>query len=172
MKEKNSEDNTYVEDERIKTINQKGLAACGAVAIFYSLGKILYMGFAKNKLALPELILFLIFSAIIWFNNIKNNNYDFSEYGKKYDTSLTGEGKRSRLKKYAVHNLMFAVTFTAADLIFLGDVFSKSIWLEGALTFIGLYIIGFTVDYLVNENKVKKYNKFMDSLEEQEQEDF
>ncbi len=158
-----------VYDERTQKISQNGLAICGVISIFYVIGRIIYMGFVKDRLALPEIILLLVFCAVLSFNDLKNNNFDFSEYDKKYDTSPTKEGKRNRFKRYALHSLVFAFAFATMDIIFLGDIFSKKIWLEGIITFVSMYATSFIIDSLVGEHKVKKYNKFMDSLEDDEQ---
>ena len=46
----------YPVDERVSAVNDKGLAACGIIAIFYVIGRIIYVGI-KGGLALPELVL-------------------------------------------------------------------------------------------------------------------
>lgn len=158
----------FAVDERTESSAQEGLAVCGSLAIFYAAGRIIYVGCAKGTLALPELILIIAFALVMWINERKNKVYDFSKFGKKFDTSLTKKGKRSRMKKYFVRNLPFAFFMTVIDIVLPYDSFLNSVYAQAALIFATISIGGFAIDCFFTEQKVKKYNEYMLSLDDDE----
>lgn len=171
MNEQNFENEALegIDDEREVSVAREGLAMCGAVGILYAIGRILYVAVAKDTLALPEVILFAVFLLIIWITNKKNNIYDFSEYGKNFDTELTRSAKKKRLKKYVIASLPFAVFMGVIDGIGNVKIFDDyNRIVNGLFMFIFAFIIDFSFEYIISERKVKSYNKYLKTLDDDE----
>ena len=50
----------YHADERESDVTKEGLAAAGGIAIVYCVARIIYLGLAKSKLAVAELVLLFL----------------------------------------------------------------------------------------------------------------
>lgn len=170
MKE-NDNNLSNFDDERTSAVTNEGFAVCGAVGMLYFIGRIFYVGAVKQTLAVPELVMIFVFTFIMWLNNRINKNFDFSDYGNNFDTSLTKKGKRSRMKKYLLGTIPFVLVMTALD-IFTDDIslgiFESKI-LNVLLEFLMFFAIAFLIEYIPSERKVKRYNKYLDSLEDEDE---
>ena len=153
----------YPVDERVSAVNDKGLAACGVIAIFYSIGRIVYVGF-KGSLALPELILLLVMVAAMTMVERQNHVYNCPKTiigGKPLDTGMTKKARKSRMLYYLGDSVVFAVIMSV--ITFFGDKNSRNI-VSMAVEFGVCLVICFLLDYFLEERKVRKYNEYMNSL--------
>lgn len=156
---------TYPTDERTQRINEKGLAACGAVAFLYIAGRIIYCGF-KGDLAVPELVLLFVMVIVLAAVNRQNQLHELPlVLGKRLDPSPRAKGKRIGL--YALNSLIYAASWTAADALI-----GITGWEPFALGLIADFTIGFAtwffVDFFFYERKIKRYNSYMAQLEAEE----
>ena len=160
---------TYPVDERVSAVNNKGLAACGVIAILYCIGRIIYVGFAKDNLALPEFVLLIVMVVAITFVERRNHVYNFPKTmsGREINTEPTKKGKKKRILYYFEDSAVFAAAMTAATYIFEKDSREFSTL---AAEFATCIIILFLLDFILTENQVKGYNKYLKSLDEDDEE--
>ena len=160
----------YPVDERVSAVNDKGLAACGIIAIFYVIGRIIYVGI-KGDLALPELILLFVMVAAITFVNGKNHVYNIPTTilsRRPLDTEPTKKAKKKRLLYYLGDSAIFATAMSAFTFIFEKD---SRHFTEIITEFVICFIISYVFDYFLEERKVKKYNEYMKTLDDEENDD-
>lgn len=152
-------------DERTSLVSEKGLAACGIIAIFYVFARIVYVGF-HGGLALPELVLLFIMVFAIKRVNYKNKVFPLpTVMGKALDPAPSTKGKRIAL--YALNALPLAVSWTVIDM--LTDVTGQSGGIKQLITdFLSMFIVAFIFDTIVNEIRIKKYNAHSAELDKLE----
>lgn len=152
-------------DERTSMVSEKGLAACGVIAIFYVFIRIMYVGF-HGGLALPELVLLFIMVFAIKRVNHQNKVFPLpTVMGKALDPAPNAKGKRIAL--YALKALPLAVSWTVIDM--LTDVTGQSGGLRQLMTdFISMFIVAFVFDTIINEISIKKYNAHSAELDDME----
>lgn len=152
-------------DERTSMVSEKGLAACGVIAIFYVIIRIIYVGI-NGGLALPELI--LLFIMVFAINRVNERNKFFplpSVMGRALDPAPSAKGKRIAL--YALNALPLAVSWAVVDM--LTNVTGQSGGFGQIVTdFISMFIVAFVFDAFMYEAKVKKYNAHLSELEAEE----
>ena len=155
----------YPGDERTARANEKGLAACGAVAFLYIVARLIYVGF-HGELALPELVLLFIMFLVLGLVNRQNSVYELPRVlGKQLDPAPAAKGKRFMF--YALNALLYSGSFAVADLIV--DInHLKPMAFQIATDFAIGFATWFIVDVLYYEHKVKRYNGYMAKLEAEE----
>ena len=156
-------------DEREQAVNDKGLAACGVVAIFYVIVRIIYVGI-KGGLALPELVLLFLMVLAMTVVKRKNNVYELPKstlLGLPLDTSSTRKARITRILNYLGDSVIFGVVMGAFE-FFLGHERNISDLVTG---FIIAVVISFIIDIIYGEIKVKKYNAYMKTLDDEEDEE-
>lgn len=160
----------YHADERESDVTKEGLAAGGAIAIVYCVVRIIYLGLAKSRLAIAELILLFLIVIVITVIEHQNKMYTIPTYfGRKLNTSTDKKAKMSRILMYLGDACAFAATYTACDIIFdFTNKLTKSVVLDAAIDFGITLVIAFALDYILGEHKVKKYNAYLKQLEEEE----
>ncbi|MBR5371613.1 MAG: hypothetical protein IK130_05295 [Oscillospiraceae bacterium] len=155
----------YPVDERTAQVNEKRLAVCGVVAIFYVVVRIIYVGF-HGELAVPEIVLlFLMLICMIGVDR-QNEVHTLPQFmGKPLDPSPAARGKRIGI--YLLTGLGLAGSWTAMD--YFGSIVG---WTDRTLgTIADFAIIGtvcFVLNFIVEERKVKSYNRYMAKLEAEE----
>ncbi len=160
----------YHADERESNVTKEGLAAGGAIAIAYCVVRIIYLGLAKGRFALAELILLLLIVFVTTAIQHQNKVYDIPTYfGRRLNTGTDRKAKMSRILMYMGDAAAFAAVYLAADLIFnFTTNLTSSAVLDGIIDFFIGFVIMFLLDMLLGESKVKKYNAYQKQLEEEE----
>ena len=159
----------YPTDEREQAVNDKSLAACGVVAIFYVIVRIIYVGI-KGGLALPELVLLFLMVFAMTVVKRKNNFYEPPKsmfLALSLDTSSTRKAKTTRILNYLGDSVIFGVVMVAFE-FFLDHERDISNLVTG---FIIAVVISFIIDIIYGEIKVKKYNAYMKTLDDEEDEE-
>lgn len=151
-------------DEREQSVNTQALAAVGVVGILGTLVTFFYRAFT-DKNPLPDIIVLCAMALVYVIVCRKNKVYEIpkSFTGKTLDTSLDKKGRLNRIKYYMVDSLTFAIACTVIDRI-LSEAEIKSL----VVNFIGLFVVSLVLDYFWTEHTVKKYNSYLDSLDEEE----
>lgn len=154
-------------DERTSMVSEKGLAACGVIAIFYVFIRITYVGF-HGDLAVPELVLLFVMLFAINRVNHQNKVYPIPTiFGKSLDPSPGAKGKRIAL--YALNALPLALSWALLDMFLFTDIMERSNGIsQFIIDFTGMFIVAFIADTILNENSIKKYNKYYALLEAEE----
>lgn len=151
-----------ITDERLIEVNNRGLAAAGIIAIFYCIGMIIYKGVAKEELAVNELILLLVMVGATYFVELKNHVYDIPKaFGHQLNTAETRSARLSRIKYYLLDSLVFATVLGVLSLL---D--EKLSIVDSLIEFGGSFVVSFVIDFIWREFMVKRYNKYMKSLED------
>ena len=159
----------YPTDEREQAVNDKSLAACGVIAIFYVIVRIIYVGI-KGGLALPELVLLFLMVFAMTVVKRKNNFYEPPKsmfLALSLDTSSTRKAKTTRILNYLGDSVIFGVVMVAFE-FFLDHERDISNLVTG---FIIAVVISFIIDIIYGEIKVKKYNAYMKTLDDEEDEE-
>lgn len=160
----------YHADERESDVTKEGLAAAGGIAIVYCVARIIYLGLAKSKLAVAELVLLFLMVIVVTVIEHKNKVYTVPTYfGRRLNTGTDKKAKMSRILMYLGDACAFAATYTACDIIFeFSNRLTKSVVLDAAIDFGIMLVIAFAFDFILGESKVKKYNAYLKQLEEEE----
>lgn len=155
-------------DERVKQANDSALAAVGIVSIFCVLISLLYRLYTDQN-PLPDLISVVVMMITYTVVNSKNHIYDIprSFTGKTLDTGTDKKCRKSRIKFYALDSLVFAAMFTVIDLV-VDTKFSVS---SAVLDVVIGFAVSMVIDYLLHEHTIKKYNKYIDTLENDDDEE-
>lgn len=160
--------NGYVQDEREIQNNDKALAGAAVVSIICNFGLMIY-GLVKDDLktgviALIQIILMGIVIAII--KRKKGDiNIPTTISGKKVSTEMTKKGKLNRIGYCALESLGFCIGYTLIDVLLSSDLFIPGL----AVQFVILFIVSFVFEFLLLKSKVKKYNKLMAELENEDE---
>ena len=101
--------------------------------------------------------------------NSKNHIYDIprSCTGKTLDTGTDKKSRKSRIKLYAVDSLFLAAMFNVINLV-VDTKFSVS---SAVLDVVIGFAVSIVIDYLLHEHIIKKYNKYIDTLENDDDEE-
>lgn len=164
----NNNTNGYVQDEREIQNNDKALAGAAVVSIICNFGLMIY-GLVKDDLktgviALIQIILMGIVIAII--KRKKGDiNIPTTISGKKVSTEMTKKGKLNRIGYCALESLGFCIGYTLIDVLLSSDLFIPGL----AVQFVILFIVSFVFEFLLLKSKVKKYNKLMAELENEDE---
>ncbi len=156
---------TYPTDERTQRVNEKGLAACGAVAYLYVAARIIYVGI-RGSIAVPELVLLFLMMLVLFGVNRQNDVHELPlVLWRRLDPAPAAKG--GRIARYALNALVYAGLFAIADLIFgINPVEQTAVQI--AMDFaIGL-AVWFLVDLIYYEHKIKQYNSYIAGLEAEE----
>lgn len=155
-------------DERVKQANDSALAAVGIVSIFCVLISLLYRLYTDQN-PLPDLISVVVMMITYTVVNSKNHIYDIprSFTGKTLDTGTDKKSRKSRIKFYALDSLVFAAMFTVIDLV-VDTKFSVS---SAVLDVVIGFAVSMVIDYLLHGHTIKKYNKYIDTLENDDDEE-
>ncbi|MCR5306500.1 MAG: hypothetical protein K6E36_08390 [Oscillospiraceae bacterium] len=153
-------------DERVAQVSEKRLAIAGVIAVFYVVVRILYVGF-RGELAVPELVLLFLMVLAMWGVDLQNGVHELPKhFGKELDPAPAARGRR--IGFYALAAALLSASWTAAD-HFLNIFAWKA---AGAYGFVTDALIGFAVFFLFNllsgEWKVRRYNRYMQKLEAEE----
>lgn len=158
----------YQTDERLSRINEKTLAWCGICAIFYVVIRIIYVGF-KGKLAVEELALLGVMSLCIVFSECANRVCTVpTVLGMRLNTEKTKKARLQRMLLYAADSAALAVFISILTLVF--DVKELSInAIKGCLgELLVSFVVFFIITYIWTELKVRRYNKHIKVMEEDE----
>ena len=141
-------------DERTESVNMRGLAAAGCVAILYAVGRVLYVGF-HGELALPELILLFIMVIVMVAAQRQSGIYNLPRlFGTLLDPAVVS--RKKRICFYAAESLLYAGSYTLLDRLAGITSWNRTV---GGLA--ADFAIGFTVwvigTYLINEYQIRKY---------------
>lgn len=164
----NNNTNGYVQDEREIQNNDKALAGAAVVSIICNFGLMIY-GLVKDDLrtggiALIQIILMGIVIAII--KRKKGDiNIPTTISGKKVSTEMTKKGRLNRIGYCALESLGFCIGYTLIDVLLSSDLFIPGL----AVQFVILFIVSFVFEFLLLKSKVKKYNKLMAELENEDE---
>ncbi len=160
----------YHADERESNVTKDGLAAGGAIAIVYCAVRIIYLGLAKSRLAVAELILLFLIVIVITAIEHQNKMYTVPTYfGRRLNTGTDKKAKMSRILMYLGDACAFALTYMVADIFFeFTSKITNSVVLDAVIDFGIMLVIMFSLDYILGEHKVKKYNAYLKQLEEEE----
>ena len=109
--------------------------------------------------------------AAIAFVNRKNHVYNIPKTilsGRPLDTEPTKKAKKKRLLYYLGDSAIFASVMSAFTFIFEKD---SRHFAEIITEFVICFIISYVLDYFLEERKVKKYNAYMNTLDDEEDDD-
>ena len=155
----------YPVDERISQVNEKRLAVCGVIAIFYVIIRLIYVGF-QGELALPELILLFLMAGAMAMVDRKNNIHELPRFlGRPLDPAPSARGKRIGMYLLAAAGL--AASWAAMD--YICGVVRWDAPIKGVLADTGICVVVFFLfNLIIGESKVRKYNCYMKQAEEEE----
>lgn len=158
-------------DERVNSSNTMALAACGAMALFFHVGKLIYECIVKDGNPLPDLGILLVMGLIIGAMNMKNGIVTKPvSMGKTLDT---GSSASSRLKRTGMYLLE---TFALVGFIALADFVTYKMGmntleervLDRPAAVVIFCVISFLFSYILGESKAKKYRRFEKQMDEDE----
>jgi len=157
--------NAYPMDERTMQVNEKRLALCGVIAIFYVVVRVIYVGF-HGELAVPELVLLFLMVAAMTLIDRKNDVHSLPQFmGRTLDPKPSARGKR--IGQYLLGAMLLAASWTAMD--YFGAFVGWNEPVKGALVDFGIStVIFFLFDLILGEYKVRKYNSYMAKMEAEE----
>lgn len=140
-------------DERTAAVNEKGLAAAGAIAILYVVARLIWCGF-HGELAVPELVLLFVMVLVMSAVKKQNGVYDMPRmFGVELDPAHVSLKKR--MLYYAAESVIYAGSYTLVDFLLGITSWNRSI---GGV--IADFAIGFAVWMLItallNEHAIKK----------------
>lgn len=164
----NKNTNGYVQDEREIQNNDKALAGAAVVSMICNFGLIFYGAlnddFKTGTIAVIQLILMGLVVAII---KRKKGDIDIPTTisGKKVSTEMTKKGKLNRIGYCALESLAFCIGYTLIDVLLSSDLFIPALAVQFAI----LFAISFVFEYLLLKSKVRKYNKLMAELENEDE---
>ncbi|MBQ8297804.1 MAG: hypothetical protein IJX77_08490 [Ruminococcus sp.] len=160
VKEKLTKNYENMPDEREVQNNDKALAGAAVVSMLFNIVLMVYGAFSDDlKLAVVGMAQLIFMGLVVAVIKHRKNDFDIPKTisGRKINTELTKEGKRSRIGYYLLEALGCAIGFGVIDVLLSQEITAVAI----AVTFAVSYIVSFIFDYLHIEHKVKKYNEFM-----------
>lgn len=156
--------NGYIQDEREIQNNDKALAGAAVVSMLCNVGLMFYGAlnddFKTGTIAVIQLILMGLVVAII---KRKKGDIDIPTTitGKKVSTEMTKKGKLNRIGYCALESLGFCIGYTLIDVLLSSDLSIPGL----AVQFVILFIVSFVFEFLLLKSKVRKYNKLMAQLD-------
>ncbi|WP_062532982.1 hypothetical protein [Jeotgalibaca dankookensis] len=141
------------------------------LTIFYLLVEITYKYVTtKDILTTSWEIILLLLIGFIYLIGIKTNkemNLPTSFLGKQLPTDQSSKAKIRRIKAYVIESLASSAAITGLTLFFTFiEVEVKLSLIEYIVSFFGLMAIYFVLSYLLGEYNIKKYNKYMENLDD------
>lgn len=171
MGKKNNAFGNKILDERQKEAIGNAGVITTLITIFYLLIEITYK-YVSTKDILScnwEIVLLIIISAVfaVAIRKQKELNLPKSIFGRTLPTEKTKAAYKRRLLSYFLNSLCFAVGITVFTVIFsrLGVDEVYSIYFLG-LEFAGVFIGSFVLDYVWGEHQCKKYNQWLETIDE------
>lgn len=154
-------------DERITQASNNSLAVMGVVGILAVIISLVYR-IVTDQNPVPELLTVGAMFIAMTISSRRNHVYDIpkSFFGKELDTSMTKEGKRKRMKHYLADSLVFVVVFTLISFVAESKFVMPDALISAAIGF----AVCLVMDLLLEEGQVKRYNKYLDSLESDDEE--
>lgn len=155
----------YPTDERVSAVNEKRMAAAGAIAILYVIVRIIYVGF-RGELALPELVLLFLMVFVMWGIDLQNSVHELPKFfGKELDPAPSARAKRFLI--YLASSAFLAGSWTAVD--YFSGLIERENKLAGAAVDFGIgLVICLLLTAFCGERKVKGYNRYQQQLEAEE----
>lgn len=155
----------YQLDERTMQVNEKRLAICGVIAIFYVAVRIVYVGFQGN-LAVPELVLLFLMFAAGTLVDRRNEIHALPQFmGRTLDPKPAARPKR--IGMYLLGALLLSASWTAMD--YFGNLIGWSEPVQGVLADIAISTaVFFLIDLIFGEWKVSRYNRYLAKMEAEE----
>lgn len=116
-----------------------------------------------------EIVLILLIGTIytIGMRLEKEINLPTNFLGKKLPIDNSKKSKKSRIKAYLLKSLAFSTAITAITLFFTYfiEVEERLGAIEYVGEFLGLIAVSFVLSYIFGEYNIKKYHKYMESLD-------
>lgn len=166
-------------DEREQKVFLEIMAVTGMVAYAYGVVFLAMKLLTKKELkyAYVELGLVLVLTLTMLIGRILHKDFNIPEdiRGKKLSTASDKKSKKERIMFYIKDTAIFALMWTTFRYFWKGEdgtMFSfESIYLnyllEGLVTFI-LFVV---IKYFRHEASVKRYNKYLESLDQDPKDD-
>ena len=130
--------------------------------------------------SVSDVILFLLITATFLIASRLNKEYSpslpVSMTGKTLNTDLTGKGKQNRIFKYLRDSVITTLSITLGVYLLNwytkgSDSYKESGFLSETVTWlITLFVVSFFTNYSLNERKIKKYVRYLQELEKEEEE--
>ena len=164
-------------DERI-ALNVSNAASITLYITYSYLVIVALYKMVTNKSFLSEIILLLLIPLVFSIAQKKTKGYSplppTLTNGTFLNTEKSKEGKKRRLKAYLSDSLKYAIffqLFTAVIDLLRGDkyFYTDPNFIKNTISYTLLYfIIFFIISYFYGEKAVKKYNKYIDSLDRED----
>lgn len=152
-------------DERLSIINDKALAGAAIIAIVFDVAMMIYFIIRKEVFAaIPFIIQMVAMGTFVSYYKMKKKDYQIpvTLTGRAISTAMDKRGKLHRIGYYMAESAMFVAVFIALD-YFLSERESVK---QYVITASVLFVILFLFNYFAVERRVKKYNKYLDGIEE------
>lgn len=153
-------------DEREKSTNEKALAGAAVCAILFDIVMMIYY-IVNNDImkSIPYIIQLVLMGIVISMIKTRNNDFQIPRTysGRQICTEQTSHGKLNRCLYYFTDSIVFAVVFAAFEYLISKDSITSAVISLGAM-----FVVSFIIDYVSCERKVKKYNKLLNSMEDDE----
>lgn len=140
------------------------------ITIMYLLVEIIYKYVTTRDILTTSweigLILTIGITFVVGMSLKREINLPKNFLGVKLPTSNSKGDKKTRLKSYFLGSLAFSIAITVITLFFtfIGvDERLKTIIYIGE--FVGLIVMLFALNYIIGEYKIRKYNKYMKTLD-------
>lgn len=168
---KSNHNNNYpIIDERQKKVVGDISSFILLITIIYLLVEIAYKYTTTKDILTTswEIVLIILISIIYTVGMSLKKEIDLpkSFLGKKLPTGNSKKIKRIRIKSYLLKSIFFSTAITAITLFFTFTGVEKKLRvIEYISEFLGLILIYFLLSYIISEYNIKKYNKYMKSLD-------
>ncbi len=160
----NNNTNGYVQDEREIQNNDKALAGAAVVSIICNVGLMIY-GLVRDNMVIGTIgiIQLCLMGLVIAIIKNRKDNIDLPKTigGKTVSTEMTKKGLLNRIGYCILDSIVFCISYTLIDIL-LTNGFSVS---ELVIQFVILFAISFIIEFINVQYKVKKYNKLMAQLD-------
>ncbi len=183
MKNNNFED-FYTYDERQKQISGKS----SSIALIFALIAIsavgIYKAIAYGEGGLEFLIVFATVCVKLISDRLLGNvEIPKGFYGRPLPIGKTKDDKLSRIKYYLLDGVITGIVFVLLDIVFIASSSAKddialtkqlfpslgtteTVIVTAVISFIVMFAVSFAVDYIIGEIGVKRYNKMLSELDD------
>jgi hypothetical protein len=162
--------NKILDERQERSIGNAG-GIISLITFFYLLIEITYKYVSTKDILSCNweivLLIIILFIFTVATRKQKELNLPKSIFGRTLPTEKTKAARKNRVISYSLSSLFFAVSIIVLTVVFslLGVEEVYSI-LFLSLEFVGLFIISFILDYVLGEHRCKKYNHWLETIDE------
>jgi hypothetical protein len=130
--------------------------------------------------SISDIVLLLLITATFLISSRFNKEYSpslpVSMNGKTLNTDLSRKGRFLRIIKYLWHSITITLSITFGQYLLIWYTENRKFYKEAGFLsetvtwLITLFVISFLVNYIISERKIKKYVRYLEALEREDEE--